>query len=204
MVINWYGEGSFKIQSSNIVIVTDPFESSVGLTAPRFKSDLVLQTKINPAYISEKSSETRNVSGPGEYEVQGVQIAGFAAAHKIIGDGAVYRLKMEEMSLGVLGPLSSGDLNEAALEALSNLEILFVPAGGSPMIAPEDAAKLVKKLEPRIVIPCFFKIPGLKRPAEDMEKFAKALGLHAEPEEKLTIKAKDITWEGIRIVTLKA
>ena len=28
-----------------------------------------------------------------------------------------------------------------------------------------------------------------------MEKFAKALGLHAEPEE-LTIKAKDITWEG--------
>ena len=59
-----------------MVIVTDPFESSVGLTAPRFKSDLVLQTKINPAYISEKSSETRNVSGPGEYEVQGVQIAG--------------------------------------------------------------------------------------------------------------------------------
>lgn len=203
MVINWYGEGSFKIQSGDIAILTDPFESSVGLTAPRFKADLILKTAIEKNYISEKSSETRTIAGPGEYEVKGIEVRGFPAAHKIMGDAAVYRLKIEDMSLGVLGPLSSTELSESAVEGLSNLEILFVPAGGAPAIGADEAAKLVKKLGPRIVIPCFFKIPGLKRGAESVEVFAKALGQKAAPEEKLTIKIKDITWEGTKLIELK-
>lgn len=203
MVINWYGEGSFKIQSGPLVILTDPFESGVGLTAPRFKCDLVLKTAVERAYVSEKSSDTRTIAGPGEYEVKGIEVRGYPAAHKIMGDAAVYRVKIEDMSLGVLGPTSSADLSDAALENLSNLEILFVPAGGAPAMLPAEAAKLVKKLEPRLVIPCFFKVPGLKRPAESADAFAKALGATATAEEKLTIKMKDIAWEGTKLVTLK-
>ena len=204
MVINWYGEGSFKIQSGSVAIMTDPFESSVGLTAPRFKSDLVLKTEVDKVYVSEKTSEARNIGGPGEYEVKGVMVQGFPAAHKIMGDAAVYRVKVEDMSLGILGPLSSAELTPDAVEALRNLEILFVPVGGAPAMEPAEAAKLVKKLEPRIVVPCFFKIPGLKRNAEGVESFSKALGLKAEPaEEKLTIKLKDITWQGTKLIILR-
>jgi L-ascorbate metabolism protein UlaG (beta-lactamase superfamily) len=203
MVINWYGEGSFKIQSGPLVILTDPFESGVGLTAPRFKSDLILKTAVEKAYISEKSSDARAIAGPGEYEVKGVEVRGYPAAHKIMGDAAVYRIKLEDMSLGILGPLASADLADAALENLSDLEILFVPAGGAPAMPPAEAAKLVKKLEPRLVIPCFFKVPGLKRPAESPDAFAKALGIAPTTEEKLAIKMKDIAWEGTRLITLK-
>ncbi len=198
MVINWYGEGSFKIQSGNVALLSDPFESSVGLSAPRFKADIILKTGPFGSYVSEKESEARNIVGPGEYEVKGVDIIGFGA-----GRGAVYSVRTEEMKLGFLGELSDATLSAEAIEALRNTDILFVPAGGEPYAAPEEVAKLVKKLEPKIVIPCFYKIPGLKRDAKDTTEFEKSLGLKVEEQEKLTIKAKDITWEGMKLITLK-
>lgn len=198
MVINWYGESSFKIQSGELVVLTDPFESSVGLTAPRFKSDLILKSVATEDYVSEKSSETRNIFGPGEYEVKGIEIRGFPADGK-----AVYSLKMEDIKLGYLGELTAAQLSPEAMEALQNVDILFVPAGGEPLVAPNEAASLVKKLEPKIVIPSLFKVTGLKRTALDVSDFAKALGLKGETQEKLTIKAKDINWEGTKLVVLK-
>jgi len=198
MVINWYGEGSFKIQSGNVALLSDPFESSVGLTAPRFKADIVLKTGPFGPYVSEKESEGRNIIGPGEYEVKGVDITGLPA-----GKGAAYTVRTEDMKLGFLGELVEATLSPEAMEILRNVDVLFVPAGGEPQAAPEDMAKLVKKLEPKIVWPCFYKIPGLKRDAKDVKEFEKALGLKAEEQDKLTIKVKDITWEGTRLITLK-
>ena len=198
MVINWYGEGSFKVQSGQVVIMTDPFESSSGLTPPRFKSDIILKTGAPSEYLSDKESEAKNIIGPGEYEVKDVGIRGYAA-----GAGAVYAVKVEDMKLGFLGGLENAELSADAMEALRNTDILFVPCGGKPYLEGSDAAKLVKKLEPKIVIPAFFKIKGLKRSADDTKDLEKAIGQKAEEQEKLTIKAKDITWEGTKLITLK-
>lgn len=198
MVINWYGEGSFKIQSGNVVLLSDPFESSVGLSAPRFKADIILKTGPFGPYISEKESEGKNIIGPGEYEVKGVEVTGFGA-----GKGAVYSVRTEEMKLGFLGELSEATISPEATEGLRNIDVLFAPVGGEPYAAPEEVAKLVKKLEPKIVVPCFYKIPGLKRDAKDIKEFEKALGLKAEEQDKLTIKPKDIIWEGTKLIVLK-
>lgn len=197
MVINWYGEGSFKVQSGSVAIMTDPFEAGTGLNVPRFKADIVLKTGAPAAYVSEKDAQGKNIIGPGEYEVKGVEVMGFGA-----GLGAVYAVKTEDMKLAFLGGLANAELSADALEALSGAEILFVPAGGAPYIEPADAAKLIKKLEPKIVIPCFYKIPGLKRVAQDLKKFEEVLGQKADKQEKLTIKAKDITWQGTKLVAL--
>ncbi len=197
MVINWYGEASFKIQSGNVVILTDPFESAVGLTAPRFKSDIVLKSQMSEEYISEKSSEARNIFGPGEYEVKGVEILGFPAENK-----AVYAIRLEDMKLGFLGELGNKELSAETMEALRGSDILFVPAGGEPYIDVREAVSLIKKLEPKIVIPSLFKVTGLKRKAGDISAFAKEMGQKGEEQEKLTIKAKEITWEGSKLVIL--
>jgi len=180
-----------------VVIMTDPFESSSGLTPPRFKSDIILKTGAPSEYLSDKESEAKNIIGPGEYEVKEVEIRGHAAEV-----GAVYSVKVEDMKLGFLGSLGSAELTPDAMGALRNADILFVPCGGKPYLEGADAAKLVKKLEPKIVIPSFFKIKGLKRSADDTKDFEKVIGQKAEEQEKLTIKAKDITWEGTKVVKL--
>ncbi|MBI2406294.1 MAG: MBL fold metallo-hydrolase [Candidatus Harrisonbacteria bacterium] len=196
MVINWYGEGCFRVASGPLTLVSDPFESGIGLTPPRFKTDLVLKTGGYGAYASEKDAEARLVSGPGEYEAKGIEVSGYAA-----GAGAVYVVRMEEMRLVFLGGLSAA-LTPDVEEQLMGAHMLFVPAGGKPQLEVKDVAALIKKLEPRIVVASFFKIPGLKRQAGDLKDLEKALGQKIEVVEKFTTKAKDIG-EGLKIIAMK-
>ena len=198
MIINWYGEGSFKIQTGGVTILTDPFESNVGLSAPRFKADITLNSGPFPAYKSDKEIEGSAVIGAGEYEIKGVEISGFAA-----GTGTIYVVKTEDLKLGFLGQLASVTLTENTMEMASGCDILFMPVGGEPYLEPEDAVKLIKKLEPKMVVPAYYKIDGLKRDAKELKEFEKEFGQKVAPEEKLTIKIKDITWEGTRLFALK-
>ena len=54
------------------------------------------------------------------------------------------------------------------------------------------AAKLVKQLSPKLVIPSFFKISSLTRKADGVSPFLKELGQEAEPQEKLVVKKKEL------------
>ncbi len=198
MVINWYGEACFKVVSGALTLVSDAFEAGTGLTPPRFRADILLKTGPFGDYVSEKESEGRSILGPGEYEVKGVHITGAPA-----GESAVYAAKMEEMKLGFLGELATANIPADTMEMLRNCDILFVPAGGKPHIAQDDAVKLIKKLEPKIVLLSCIETPGLKRKAGDVMTFEKALGQKVAVEEKLTIKAKEMTWEGTRYFALK-
>ena len=177
MIINWYGEGSFKISTSGVTILTDPFDSSVGLNAPRFKADIILNSGPFPAYKSVKEIEGNSVVGAGEYEIKGVDIMGFTA-----GTGTIYIVKTEDLKLGFLGQLAEMALSETAMEMASGCDILFVPVGGEPYLEASDAAKLVKKLEPKIVVPAFYKIDGLKRNAKELKEFEKEFGQKVTPE----------------------
>lgn len=204
MVINWYGEGCFKVVSGPLTLMSDPFESGTGLTPPRFKTDLILKTGGFGAYASEKEAESRLVSGPGEYEVKGIEVSGYPAvgAAGPAGTGAVYVARMEEMRLVFLGGLAAA-LTPDVEEELMGAHILFVPAGGAPYLEAKDVATLIKKLEPKIAVASLFKIPGLKRQAGDLKEFEKAVGQKIEAVDKLTVKAKEIG-EGLKILAMRA
>lgn len=79
MIITFYGEGCFKIQSGDITILTDPLDDKTGLTAPRFKSDIILKT-LTPLPFPRSSilNSQFSISGPGEYNIKDVNITGFA------------------------------------------------------------------------------------------------------------------------------
>ena len=111
-------------------------------------------------------------------------------------------MKAEEMKLCFLGHIA--ELPDSDIrEKLTEIDILFIPAGGDPFLPQEDAAKLVKQIQPKIVIPTLFKIPSLKRQSADVKKFLQELEQKAEPQEKLTIKKKDLP-ENTMMVVLKA
>lgn len=208
MTINWYGEGCFKLTEGDVTIMVDPFESSTGLSAPRFKADIVIKT-LTPAlkhgkpHPEMKDGEMFNVAGPGEYEVKGVSISGWPLIKDSSADflKTVYRVKTDDLTLGFLGHLS--EFNEPEIfEELGDIDVLVMPGGGKPFISQEAAAKLIRQVSPRIVIPSFFSVPGLKRKAETVADFLKEIGQKAEPEEKISIKKKDLG-EKMRVVVLK-
>ena len=205
MVINWYGEGCFKVQIGDFTLVTDPFDSKLGLNPARGKFDVLLKTISSwPPAETEKEGGAVLI-GPGEYEIKGFEIKGLPLAKESSDKffKTIYLVKAEDANLCFLGHIADYP-DEDALEELESVDILFIPAGGKPFIKQEMAAKLVKQINPKIVVPMFFKVPGLKRQADDAKDFADELGLKSEPEEKLTVRKKDLTdIKSTKLVQLK-
>lgn len=194
MIITFYGEGCFKIQSGDFIILTDPFDAKTGLTPPRLKPDVILKT-LTPFPIPQSSilNSQFSIFGPGEYNIKNINITGFALpSEKFIK--TIYSIKAENIRLCFLGHLSEMP-EPIILEHLEEIDILFVPVGGEPFIDQKSAVKLIKQIEPKIIIPTFFKIPGLKRATADIKTFLEEFGHKEkiEPLEKLTIKKKDLT-----------
>lgn len=211
MIINWYGEGCFKIQTGGLTLLTDPLESSSGLTPARGKNDLVLKTLTawpleEPADAKAMAGEDgKIIRGSGEYEIQGIVVGGFPllkdSSEKFLK--TAYKVIAEDLTLGFLGHLS-GELTPEANQALKDADVLFIPAGGKPFINQEAAAKLIKQLSPKFVVASFFKIPGLKRGGSDWKDLADEMGQKPEVSEKLTIRKKDSAEQkGTKLVVLK-
>lgn len=201
MVINWYGEGCFKIQTGGVTVVTDPFISSIGLTPPRFKADIVIKTL---AYlpVEYKDVSAAIISGPGEYEVGNIEISGFPIEAESGVLKTAYLVKTEEgLRLGILGHLSQNPKPDL-FEALGAPDLLFIPAGGSPYLSQSEAAKLIKQINPKIVVASFFKIPNLAGKVSDIKEFLKETSQKSEPEESLTIKKKDLP-ASLKVAVLK-
>jgi len=211
MVINWYGEGCFKISEGPLTIMTDPVDSSSGLNTPRFKTDIVIKTLLkSPKPEDEKPlsslvGDTHTIAGPGEFEIKGVTINGWPLEKESNDEfiKSIFKVQIGELTLGILGHIS--EFNDADIfSELGDVDILFIPGGNAPFISQENAAKLIRQIEPRLVIPGFFKVPGLKRKANPVDDFLKELGQSkVVPSEKLTIKKKDLNLEKMEVVVLK-
>lgn len=198
MIITFYGEGCFKIQSGDFIVLTDPFDNKTGLAAPRLKPDIVLKT-LTPLPFPQSSilNPQFSISGPGEYNIKNINIAGFGlpkeSTEKFLK--TIYLVKIEGVNLCFLGHISE-ILEPTILERLGEIDILFIPAGGEPFINQKTAAKIIKQIEPKIVIPSFYKIPSLKRHACGLSAFLEEFNgekiKQKETQEKLTIKKKDL------------
>jgi len=121
----------------------------------------------------------REINFPGDYEVQGIEIRGWA------GEGfpkgrvlTSYLINWEEVHLAFLASLPS----TTALDAWDGLGVLFLPVGEKSGLAVEEAVRLVKQLEPGYVI-----VYG-----SGVKDFSKKYGQDIETMEKLVFKKKDI------------
>jgi L-ascorbate metabolism protein UlaG (beta-lactamase superfamily) len=77
-----------------------------------------------------------------------------------------------------------GDFGQPALrptqwEALGEVDVLFLPVGGGPTIAPDAAAELVGDLRPRLVVPMHYRTPAIGF-LDPPDAFLDALGARVE------------------------
>lgn len=209
MTITWLGQGCFKIEvksgGENVVIITDPFDPvKTGLKLPRtLTADIVLKTNLGGKYPVEtrEGKKPFTIEGPGEYEVKGVFVYAIPLKH----NGAteyILRLEAEGMVLVHVGGLNHVP-EEAELQAIEGLDVLFVPVGGQEVLDGKKAAELTSELEPRVVIPMLYKIPGLSLKADGVEPFLKTVGAKAETVPHLKLTRKDLPAEEMRIVVLE-
>lgn len=207
MFITWYGQSALKIQTKSadgktVILAIDPQSlPEAGLKNPFFKTDIIISTKQSKQKVALRPAEEKIffIDKPGEYEVKGIFISGVAFSEEL----TIYRINSEDMIFVHLGQLSKL-LSDEQLEKLNGVDILTVPVGGKTVLAAEKASKIISEIEPRLVVPIYYKIPGLKIKLDPLSKFLKEMGSEAKKGiDKLRIIKKELPSEGTEIMILK-
>lgn len=212
MVITWYGQSCFKIQSGETVLFTDPFNKEIGLTPPRSQANVVTISHhhLDHNNCDALSGEPLILDGPGEYETKGINIKGVLSFHdqkegQERGANTIYLMEIEGIKICHLGDFGQKKLTDEQLEDIDGVDILMIPVGGSgATLDGEQAVEVINQIEPRLVIPMHYKIPGLIYKFDGVDIFLKELGISKkETVDKLTLKKKDLPEGEMQVVVMK-
>lgn len=205
MDIQFYGANCIRIANKKASLVFDDNLASLGQKPVVKKDEIALFTGEHPAVETEVKLL---VDGPGEYEVSEIMITGVQTRAHMDEDGqrsaTIYKVLMDDIRIVVLGHVHP-DLTDAQLERLGVVDVLFVPVGGNGYtLDGVGALKLIKKIEPKIIIPTHFEDKALKYevPQAPLDTALAGLSMEvAETVDKLKLKHADIG-EATRLVVL--
>lgn len=211
MQITWFGQACFKIQGKDATIITDPYDNKyTGLKLPRLNADIVSVSHDHQDHNNIKAVHGKPfiINNPGEYETKNVFVWGVPSWHDNQegaerGNNTIFIFQFEDIKIAHLGDLGC-PLNDQQIEKLESVDILMIPVGGIYTINAKIATEIVNQLEPRIVIPMHYKIPGLKFKLDPIDKFCSEMGIKKNNiEDKLKISKKDLPADEVQITILK-
>lgn len=208
MIINFLGGQFVKIQFGDTILAFNPISKDSSLKTSKFGADIVLSS-INHVDMNGVDQVTFGdkkpfvINGPGEYEIRGVFIKGFASGSNYGKEkriNTIYSVTLEGMNICFLGAISDTELPKDADEAIDGVDILFVPIGGDGVLDPAKAYKLAVSMEPKIIIPVNYGDVGGK---DSLKVFLKEAGENPKPESKLTLKKKDLDGKDADVMVLE-
>ncbi|MFC2045476.1 MBL fold metallo-hydrolase [Chloroflexota bacterium] len=194
------GHSCFKITGKQATVITDPYSPDLGYLLGNQTADIITISHQHQghSYAENIGDNPRLVTGPGEYEIGGILIIGVATYHDAEGGtergkNTVYLLEVDDISVCHLGDLGHA-LTADQVEEIDNVDVLLVPVGGVSTIDASTAAKVVRQLEPGIVIPMHYKTEALNRELETADKFLKEIGANSiTPQPKLSVTRSSLT-----------
>ena len=210
MEINWLGKTCFRIKGKQTTIVTDPFLADIAVNLSRTSADIVCLSYQKPEEAGEVKigGEPYVIQGPGEYEVGGVLVIGVPSFQdeskgSMRGKNTIYALEIEELSICYLGKLGHM-LTDEQIEVIGNVDILLLPVGGNVTINATQAARLVRNIEPNIVIPMYYKTPATTEELDPVDKFLNEIGSQGLTAQAKLNMSKNSLPQGTQIVLLES
>jgi len=194
--LQFYGANCVSFTYKGRRVVVDDNLMELGGKSILKADDVALFTMVHDGAVAARLV----LDSPGEYEVSDISIIGLGArAH--IDEAEQKRATMFKLVIGEESVLVTGhiypELSEAQLEAIGIVDILIVPVGGNGYtLDPVGALKLIKMIEPKLVIPTHYADKALNYPVpqQDLEQALKELAM--EPKEtvsKLRVKPGELS-----------
>lgn len=187
MDVQFYGANCLVFGSKQARLVIDDNLTELGGKSVSREGDVAIFTTDK---VTSPTGAKLVIDQPGEYEVSGVSIYGIAARSHMDEEGkrsaTMYKLVLEDTSVLVTGHVYP-ELTDAQLEAIGMVDVMFVPIGGNGYtLDGVGALKLIKKVEPKLVVPTHFDDTSLKFPVPQQELSQGLKALAMEPKETVT------------------
>jgi len=185
MLIRWHGHSCFEIGGDNgVTLVTDPHDGkSIGIRPPAVQAGIVLMSHDHFDHNCERivqGTDRRSVTKAGSHNIKGIPILGVQSWHdqeegKKRGQNIMFKFEVDGLVLCHLGDLGQV-LDEEQVRKLGEIDILFIPVGGTFTLDADMAWKVVKMLKPRIVVPMHFRVGGLSLSIAPVDGFLEKAG----------------------------
>ena len=207
MDLQFFGANCLRISTKNANVVVDDNLKQLGVKSVSKKGDIVLATQ--PQLQTEVKESKLVIDMPGEYEVSAVSIIGTPVRGHMEEEGghgaSVFKVVAGDIRLGIVGHIHP-DLSEDQLEAIGAIDVLVVPVGGNGYtLDATGAMKVIKAIEPKIIIPTHYDDKGLKFevPQASLEDALKNMSLEpTEKTDKLKLKSSVLP-EATQLVVLE-
>jgi len=200
MEIRWLGKSTFEIRSSVGVVLVD-HQGEIPNVAKLPDENTVFVYSHND-HVTQAKSDSRVLTGPGEYEIGGISIRGVAtpADNPAISTNinTVYVVDADGLQVASLG--NPGHQPSAqSFQQISKVDILVLNTE-SQGLETEELSTLIRNLEPKIVVPSGYDLETGK-PSPAMNRFLSELGVKEfEPTSKLTVTNKSLPDERTIVV----
>jgi L-ascorbate metabolism protein UlaG (beta-lactamase superfamily) len=199
MEITWLGYSCFRLKGKQVTIVTDPVPPDLGYSPGKLEADIVTISHEHHghSYVQGMDRQPKVLTGPGEYEISGVLTTGLQTYHDaehgaIRGKNTIFIFEIDELVICHLGDLGH-TLTAEQIERIDSVDVLMVPVGGISTIDASQAAEIVRRVEPKIVIPMHYKTLVLKRDLAPVDRFLKEMGVkESVPQPKLTVNKNSL------------
>lgn len=203
MEIQYYGANCIRLVTKKATIVVDDLTGSVAKTG-----DIALFTGNHDKLKTDVKIE---IEQAGEYEVSDTSIQGISARSHLEQEDddqsiTIFKIIADDIKVAVLGHIYP-DLNDEQLEALGTIDVLIIPVGGNGFTLDAiGALKLIKEIEPKIIIPTHYADKAVKYevPQQTLADVLKELSM--EPKEtvpKLKLKSNELLGESNQLFVLE-
>ncbi len=193
--IEYKGANSVVIagKDKDVSLWVDPLSNAESYKAGK---GTVVYLATEQRFLPAAGEDALSLEGPGEYETGPFWIHGIAAQRHIDTpeqgkQATIYRIDVGEFRVAVLGNIDPG-LSEDQLEVVGTVDFLILPVGGGGYtLDATAAAKIVRQIEPKVVIPIHYTGQGVSYevPQDAVETFTQELGAPVETMPKVKMKS---------------
>jgi L-ascorbate metabolism protein UlaG (beta-lactamase superfamily) len=196
MDLQYFGANCVMLSNRDIRVVIDDDLAAHGGKTVLKAGDIALFTGEEPVSLPDTKI---NIDRPGEYEVSNVSITGIPARAHMDEAGklsaTMYKVEVGDMRFLFTGHIYP-ELTEDQLETIGLVDVMVVPVGGNGYtLDGVGALKLIKEVEPKLVIPTHYDEKTLKFevPQQTLEQAISSLGMEVkETVPKLKLKNTDL------------
>jgi L-ascorbate metabolism protein UlaG (beta-lactamase superfamily) len=205
--MEYKGGNSVTLTSKKVTLCIDPRTSLVGGKDQKTVDKVEVGTEAR--FLVNDSDARLVVDGPGEYEVGDFTIRGVSATRHIDTPdqeqlATIYRIECGDVRVAVIGNIDA-NVSDEQLEQVGVIDVLVIPVGGGGYtLDAVNAASLVGRIEPKVVVPVHYADSTLRYevPQDSLDHFLKEISAPVEETAKYKIKSASAIPASLTIVHL--
>ena len=207
MKIEWIGHACFRMTAeSGTTVVTDPYDESVGIRMMKIPCDMATVSHEHHDHNNVDMLEGKPIvvrrAHPGQ--VGGVITQAIASYHDdrngaLRGSSIVRVFYIDDLKVVHMGDQGCMP-GEAALDMITDADVMMIPVGGFYTIDAKGAKEIVDLTPPECVIPMHYKTKHCVYPIAGVEPFLEIMGAEgAKPVRTLSVMPGDVP-EGVVVM----